>query len=228
MRPAPSRREGVLRQVARHDDALHLVGALVDLGDLRVAHHPLQRVVARVAVAAEQLDRVGGDLHGGVGGVALGGGAEEGQVAVGALGLGGGRVGQLPGRLQLHRHVGEHELDALEVADRPAELLLDSTDLDGAVVTSDVSHTQCDHATYFSGTWRSPHPQERTCEHGQGRGEIRRIKVCTVNSLLFPGVQTALQRSHEAATGQKDADCLGEEDARQSEKFGHFPMKWSG
>jgi hypothetical protein len=54
------------QQVARHHDPLHLIGPLVDLGDLRVPHHPLHRIVLGVAVAAEELDRVGGDLHGDV------------------------------------------------------------------------------------------------------------------------------------------------------------------
>src|SRR6478672_11775328 len=43
-----------------HHDPLDLVGALVDLGDLRVAHHPLDRVVAGEAVAAEHLHGVDG------------------------------------------------------------------------------------------------------------------------------------------------------------------------
>src|SRR4051794_2852088 len=42
-------------QLAGHHDALDLVGALVDLGDLGVAQHPLDRVVAGVAVAATAL-----------------------------------------------------------------------------------------------------------------------------------------------------------------------------
>ena len=61
-----------LQELPGHDEALDLVGALVDRGDLGVAHHPLDRVVLDVAVATEQLDRVGGDLHGGVRGEALG------------------------------------------------------------------------------------------------------------------------------------------------------------
>ena len=52
--------------------ALHLVGALVDLGDLGVAHHPLDREVLRVAGPAEQLDGVRGHLHGDVGRERLG------------------------------------------------------------------------------------------------------------------------------------------------------------
>jgi hypothetical protein len=42
---------------AGHDDVLNLVGALVDLGDLGVAHHPLDREVTGVSGAAQQLDR---------------------------------------------------------------------------------------------------------------------------------------------------------------------------
>jgi hypothetical protein len=34
-----------------------------------------------------------------------------------------GGVGELARRLQLHGRVGDHELQALEVGDRPAELL---------------------------------------------------------------------------------------------------------
>src|SRR2546429_7241394 len=52
-----------LEQVAGDDHPLDLVRPLVDLGDLRVAHHALHRVLAHVAVASEHLDRVGGDLH---------------------------------------------------------------------------------------------------------------------------------------------------------------------
>ena len=63
-------------ELAGDHDPLDLVGALVDLGDLGVAHHPLDGVLAGVAVAPEDLHGVGGDLHCHVGGEALGGGAE--------------------------------------------------------------------------------------------------------------------------------------------------------
>src|SRR6476469_1361330 len=77
-------------ELAGDDDALHLVGAFVDLGDLGVAHHPLDRVVAGVAVAAEHLYGVRRDLHRHVGGEALGRGPEEREVGVSALGAAGG------------------------------------------------------------------------------------------------------------------------------------------
>src|SRR5207302_6230413 len=68
VRPAELRAQ----QLARDDDALDLAGALVDLHDLRVTEEALDGELARVAVAAEDLDRVGRDLHGRVGRPALG------------------------------------------------------------------------------------------------------------------------------------------------------------
>src|SRR5690349_13159847 len=61
----------LLQELTCHHEALDLVGALVDLGDLRVPHHPLDRVVLDVPVAAEHLHGVRRDLHGDVRGVAL-------------------------------------------------------------------------------------------------------------------------------------------------------------
>src|SRR4051812_44212899 len=119
VRAAPS----LLQDLTGHDEALDLVGALVDLGDLGVAHHPLEREVARVAGAPEQLDGIGRDLHRDIGGVALGGRSEEGEILVAALRLGCRDVDHLARSLQLHRHVGDHELDPLEVGDALTELL---------------------------------------------------------------------------------------------------------
>src|SRR5271157_3509767 len=51
-------------QGPRHDDALDLVGALVDLGDLGVAHHALNRKILGVARTAEQLHGVSGSNEG--------------------------------------------------------------------------------------------------------------------------------------------------------------------
>src|SRR6188472_272614 len=53
------------------DQPLDLRGPLVDLEQLRVAHQLLDRVLLDVAVAAEDLDGVGGDLHRRVGGEPL-------------------------------------------------------------------------------------------------------------------------------------------------------------
>ena len=51
------------QQVLGHDDALDLIGSLVDLGDFGVAHEPLHREVLGEPVAAEQLHRVDRDAH---------------------------------------------------------------------------------------------------------------------------------------------------------------------
>src|SRR5436190_2534994 len=56
----------------RDHQPLDLRSALVDLEQLRVTHQLLDRVLLDVAVAAEDLDRVGRHLHRGVGGKALG------------------------------------------------------------------------------------------------------------------------------------------------------------
>ncbi|WP_372412148.1 ISAs1 family transposase [Streptomyces luteireticuli] len=95
-------------------------------------------------------------------------------------------------------------------------LLTAVADLAGAVVTSDTMHTQREHAEYLLGRcahyiviakgnqkklraqlkslpWKRIPMQGRTRGTGHGRGEIRRIKVCTVNNLLFPGARQATQ-----------------------------------
>ena len=48
---------------------------------------------------------------------------DEAQIGLAAFGAGGGGVDHQPGGFDLHRHVGQHELDGLERADRLAELL---------------------------------------------------------------------------------------------------------
>src|SRR5262245_53091468 len=53
-----------LDHLAGDHESLNLVRALVDLRDLRVAHHPLDRILLHVAVATEDLDCVRRDLHG--------------------------------------------------------------------------------------------------------------------------------------------------------------------
>ena len=95
--------------------------------------------------------------------------------------------------------------------------LLDTLpDLSDIVVTSDAMHTQYDHATYLRERdahyivivkrntkrlrkqlkvlpWKQIPLQDRTHTTGHGRSEIRRLKVCTVNNLLFPGARQAVQ-----------------------------------
>jgi hypothetical protein len=90
-----------------------------------------RRVVGHVPVAAMHLDRV-------VGGAGTHLGREElrlgrGQAIVATLVLQPrGAPDERPGRLDLGRHVGDHERNALERADRPAELLARLRVRDGA------------------------------------------------------------------------------------------------
>src|SRR5205085_7390242 len=81
----------LLDHLARDHQSLDLVRALVDLRDLRVAHHPLDRVLADVAVAAEDLDRLGRDRHGRVRAEQL-----RHRACLRQLRVGNARVGHLP------------------------------------------------------------------------------------------------------------------------------------
>ena len=51
-------------QVIGNDHPLDLGSALIDLGDLGIAHHALHGVLTGVAVAAEQLDGAAGHIAG--------------------------------------------------------------------------------------------------------------------------------------------------------------------
>nr|WP_329295631.1 ISAs1 family transposase [Streptomyces pseudovenezuelae] len=97
------------------------------------------------------------------------------------------------------------------------EPLLDTVaDLAGTVVTSDALHTQTGHAAYLlprkahyivivkgnrkklrtqlkTLPWKDIPLQGRTTGRAHGRSEIRRIKVATVNKLLYPGAAQAIQ-----------------------------------
>lgn len=119
-------------------------------------------------------------------------------------------------------HATSLVLAQLDVGEKANEItcfqpLLDTVaDLAGAVVTSDAMHTQREHADYLLGRgahyivivkdnqkklrrqlkslpWKDIPLQGRTRGIGHGRSEIRRIKVATVNSLLFPGARQAVQ-----------------------------------
>jgi predicted transposase YbfD/YdcC len=119
-------------------------------------------------------------------------------------------------------HASRLVLAQLDVGDKTNEVtrfrpLLDSVaDLAGTVVTSDALHTQTDHADYLLGRgahyivivkgnrkklraqlkalpWKDIPLQGRARGVGHGRSEIRRIKACTVNNLLFPGARQAVQ-----------------------------------
>src|SRR5271168_44485 len=68
-RPSPN---GKSRQRPGDDESLDLAGAFKDGENLGIPMHPLDGVVAGVAVAAEDLDRFIGDVHRGLAGVQLG------------------------------------------------------------------------------------------------------------------------------------------------------------
>src|SRR5213594_2489594 len=107
----------------RDDEPLDLAGALEERVDLGVAVPFLDWEVADVAVAAADLDRLLGHLHGHLAGLQLR------HRALGVLEL--AAVSSLPQRppdertrgLDLGRHVGEHERDRLVLDQRAPELL---------------------------------------------------------------------------------------------------------
>nr|WP_245727692.1 ISAs1 family transposase [Streptomyces vietnamensis] len=113
-------------------------------------------------------------------------------------------------------------LAQLDVGEKTGETtcsqpLLDTVaDPVGTVVSSDALHPQREHAGYLLGRrahyiaivkgnqkklrkqlksppWKGIPLQSRTCGSDHGRAEIHRIKVATVNNLLFPGACQAVQ-----------------------------------
>ncbi|GAA1249363.1 ISAs1 family transposase [Streptomyces aureus] len=119
-------------------------------------------------------------------------------------------------------HTSGLVLAQLDVGEKTNEItcfqpLLDTVaDLPDAVVTSDALHTQREHAIYLTRRsahyiviakgnqkklrkqikglpWKEIPLQGRTRGTGHGRSEIRRVKVCTVHNLLFPGARQAIQ-----------------------------------
>lgn len=119
-------------------------------------------------------------------------------------------------------HVSALVLAQMDVGEKTNEItrfqpLLDTLeDLADTVVTSDAMHTQHAHAVYLldrkahyivivkrntkklrkqlkSLPWKQIPLQDRTRSTGHGRHEIRRLKVCTVSNLLFPGARQAVQ-----------------------------------
>src|SRR6185295_11405864 len=112
---------GLAQQLLGDDHPLDLVRALVDLGDLGVAHEALHREFPGVAVATQDLHRVGGRLHRGVRGQALGRRGLERGAGDPVIDQRGRVVDDQPRGVHRDRHVGEHELDALERSDRLIE-----------------------------------------------------------------------------------------------------------
>lgn len=120
-------------------------------------------------------------------------------------------------------------------------------DLAGTVVTSDATHTQHDHAVcllnpqahYIMIAKRNTKklreqrkslprtdipPQDRTRTNGHGRHEIRRLKVCTVNNLPYPGtrqaVQTVRHRVHQDREGHPQDRLRGHQPRRRTGRPG--------
>ncbi len=94
-----------------------LVRAFPDLGDLRVAHQALDTIILAVAVAAVKLHRIGRDAHREIRCAHLEHRRLDAEI-------GGARVDHardVPqprfAHCEIGRHVGEHELDALELDD---------------------------------------------------------------------------------------------------------------
>src|SRR3954468_9634214 len=81
--------------LAGDHDALDLVGSLVDLRDLRVAHHALHRVLGHVSVPPEHLDGLDGHLHRDIRGEQLRHRGVDRKLRVGAVGHGARLVEQL-------------------------------------------------------------------------------------------------------------------------------------
>src|SRR6476659_643903 len=105
------------------DQALDLGGALEDRVDLGVAVHPLDRELAGVAVATEDLDRPLGRPDGDLAGLQLRHRALGVLELLAAAAHPGGAPDEQAGGVDLHLHVGEGEGDRLVLDDRLAELL---------------------------------------------------------------------------------------------------------
>src|SRR5580704_1780772 len=119
-RTMPSLPRSVFRDLASDDEALNVAGALVDLAYANVAVDALDREIGDIAVAAMDLDRVGGDAFGHLRGEELGHrrlfDARFASVAPRR-----GVEHQAVRRSDLGRHVGEAEGHRLLLDDRLAE-----------------------------------------------------------------------------------------------------------
>ena len=123
------------------DHALHLGRAFINLGNLGVAHHALDGIFTRVAIATMELDGLGGHLHSGLSG------KEFGHCSVGGVGetfvlLPSGATHQQARSLNLGFEVGHLELRVLELGNRLAKLLALLGVLNG-LVHGALGDTQC-------------------------------------------------------------------------------------
>src|SRR5688572_2407309 len=136
-----SRSVALAEQRPRDDQALDLLRPLVQLGDLRVAHHPLDRELIDIAITAQDLDGIGRDPHGVVTGHEFTQGRPPTRVRRASVDLDAGLVQQLARGFGAGVHVGQHRADHLEIADALAELLavarVRGRDLQGALRDAD-------------------------------------------------------------------------------------------
>src|SRR4051812_5401770 len=102
------------------DDALDFTRSLVDFGDSGVAIVSLHPELGRVPVTPVDLNRFVGDARRGLGCEQLGLGAFERMANVVVLHRCRAQGQQARG-IELHGHVGQHELNGLQVGDGPAE-----------------------------------------------------------------------------------------------------------
>src|SRR4051794_26610917 len=105
---------------ARDHEALDLARSLVDLGDLRVAVVALDGELLRVAVAAEDLDRLAALAARHLRREELRLGARL-RMGLAAVLQPRSAIHEQPCGVDLGRHVGELVLDRLELGDRTAE-----------------------------------------------------------------------------------------------------------
>ena len=109
-----------LEEPGRDDQALDFGGAFVDFGDAGVAVVALDRIFAGVAVAAVDLDGFVGDARGHFAGEEFGDGGVHAEARAGIL-LPGGFADEHAGGVEFGGHVGEHELNGLELRNGMAE-----------------------------------------------------------------------------------------------------------
>src|ERR687884_1007279 len=108
--------------LSRDDDALNLAGALADGAELRIAPVLFRRVIFDVAIAAVYLHGLLRYANGDFAGVELGHRGLFRRRLAGVL-QGGGLIRQQARRFDLCRHVGELELNRLELGNRAPELV---------------------------------------------------------------------------------------------------------
>src|SRR6185312_8562319 len=109
-------------QAARDDEAHDLVGAFEDPVDAQIAEVALDRIVLDVAVAAMELQRLVADPEAGIGREALGHRAAHRRVRLPGIERRSRAPHHEARRLELRRHIGELELQRLELGELAAEL----------------------------------------------------------------------------------------------------------